>query len=790
MIGKVLAGRYKVYEEVGSGGLATVYVARNIQTNQIVAVKVLHPHTAADPDTRVRFEREASLARQLDDPHVVRVLEYGHEGDQPFLVMEFVEGNTLKAFIKAKGKLPVDQSLFIARQVAEGLSVIHQRGIIHRDIKPQNIMIRPDGLVKVMDFGIARSTEMNTLTGSGLMVGTPYYIAPEQVRGEKADQRADIYSLGVVLYEMLTGQLLFSGDSPITVLMKHLNDPVPSSWAQHYNTPQPLANLVNRCLAKKPAERYQNAQELINGIDSVARSQKLTLDVGQTVGSQVTARKAAPAPPPDTLSSTPARAGRLMPHPPQRPMAAPVRPMAPPVPTLVQQRKEFPWLTMSILGGVGLCLILVILALLYASLNGGPGPATVLGLATAASQPSPTSTRPGIGTTILVVPTKTATIGVIVRTPTQPPIPPTQQPTLEPPPPPPTVAPTPKPPAGFISLQADPPQEGLWAVVQWQDAQNNWNNVDGWWRPLREGKQVWEVFPAEFGKGPFRWEVLQGQGGPVLGQSTPFFLPNSVGQTVRVSVSLTPANHPPVVQAIFAEASQVEVNRPLKLRAVALDPDGDPLQYEWTAVMGAVSGSDMEAVYNAPGMAGVYPVSVAVSDGKGGRAERSLGVQVTSASAPPDAREPQGKFGKVWHENPPIAHKVGLALEDERAPQMAREEFERGKMLYVGDAKHIYLFTPDGRWWRYDDTWSVGQMDEDPALIPPPGLFQPRAGFGKVWREQLRGTSLDPGWARSPERGYTGAAMRFERGVMLWTDERLIYVLSDDGAWRVFPDLF
>ena len=783
MIGKILAGRYKVYDEVGSGGLATVYLARNVQTNQIVAVKVLHAHTAADADTRARFEREASLVSQLNDPHVVRVLEFGQEDQKPFLVMEFVEGITLKAFIKAAGRLSVEQTLYMARQIAEGLSAVHRRGIVHRDIKPQNVMIRPDGLAKVMDFGIAKSVDASTLTGTGLMVGTPYYIAPEQARGERVDERADLYSLGVVMYEMLTGQLLFSGDSPITVLMKHLNDPVPADWAQRHNIPQPLADLVNRCLAKKPAERFQNAQQLTVAIDDVARALKVGLGVAQSVGSFVVAQKTAPDHAPGLLSETPPRMERLMPHPPQRPAPAtvPIAVYLPPT-APAEEPSGLPWLTLGALIGLGLCVIAVIFALLYARANGSLDLTSLLGQKTAAVRPSSAATRLVAGTLVRVAPTATRPGGIAVPTftPLAPP-----QPTV----PPPVVAPTPLPTVGFIVLQVEPPpQAGAWAAVQWQDAQGTWHDVEGWRRPLQMGKQIWEVFPSEFGKGPFRWLVLQGQGGPVLGESSPFFLPSSIGQTVRVSVGLTPANHPPTVQAIFADAPQVEVNRSLKLRAVAYDPDGDPLSYEWSAVVGAVSGAAMDAMYAAPGVPGVYPVSVTVTDGRGGRAERSLAVQVVAPGAPGGGREPSGKFGKVWRENPPVAQRLGLAVEDERAPQMARQEFERGKMLYVGDSKRIFLLAPNGRWQGYDDTWSAGQPEDDPSLVAPPGLFQPRFGFGKVWRDWLRGTPLDPGWARTPEAGYPGAAMRFERGLMLWTDERLIYGLYDDGTYRVFPD--
>ena len=694
MIGEVLKGLYKVYDEIGSGGLATVYLARNIQTNQIVAVKVLHAHVATDPDTRVRFEREADLLGGLDDPHFVRLFDHGQEGTQPFLVMEFVEGSTLKALIKDKGKLSSDQALYIARQIAEGLASIHERGVIHRDIKPQNIMVRPDGSVKVMDFGIAKSVDMGTLTGAGLMIGTPHYISPEQAMGKKVDQRADIYSLGVVLYEMLTGQLLFDGDSPVSVLMKHLHDPVPSDWAQQHNIPPAVADLVNRCLAKDPADRYQNAGELVGDIDQLTQSQGMSLDVGPGLGllaaSQADFETVGPADP-FVTPDAPVRVEQLMPHPPQRAEASfppPPIPLAASPPSVAPPPRGFPWVTVMAVAGVLLVLLLVVLVLAYFALEGNGNRISQRGLSTPVAF-TVTPTEVTVGGITPVRPTDTL-IPLVVPTATRP------QTLL--PPLPPTVTPTPTTvDMGFIELRVQSAQAGLWALVQWQDGLGNWHGVDGWWSALQGGAQVWEVFPAQFGQGPFRWVVYGGPGGPVLGTSDAFYLPRSAGETIGVQVNLV---------------------------------------------------------------------------------------------MPPGVSEPEGKFGKVWHEDGTIPQKLGWALEDERSPEMARQEFEQGKMLYVGDEKRIYVLRTDGRWWGFDDTWDPSLPEEDPSLVPPPGLFQPRSGFGKVWREQLRGTPLDPGWATGSEQGYTGAAMRFERGIMLWTDERLIYVLADDGTWKVAQDTF
>jgi serine/threonine protein kinase len=271
VIDRTLAGRYRIREELGSGGVSTVYLGLDLQTSDMIAVKVLHAHVATEAETCARFEREASLMGGLDDPHFVRVIDHGQEGEQPFLVMEFVEGCTLKAHIGQSITLPAEEALGIARQVAGALAALHRCGIIHRDVKPHNIMVRPDGFVKVMDFGIAKATDMTTLTKTGFMVGTPHYVSPEQAMGSASDQRSDIYSLGVVLYEMLTGRLLFSGKNPIAILMKHLKEPVPAGWAEQHGIASEVRDLVNRCLAKSPADRYETAEKLVAAIDGLAR---------------------------------------------------------------------------------------------------------------------------------------------------------------------------------------------------------------------------------------------------------------------------------------------------------------------------------------------------------------------------------------------------------------------------------------------------------------------------------------------------------------------------------------
>ena len=792
MIGKVLNGQYKIYDEIGSGGLATVYLARNLQTNQIVAVKVLHAHVASAVDTRSRFDREADLLAGLDDPQFVHLLDHGTEGSQPFLVMEFVEGRTLKELITAQGSLPPDQALYIVRQVAEALASIHRRGVIHRDIKPQNIMIQPNGRIKVMDFGIAKSVDMSTLTGAGFMVGTPHYISPEQAMGTQVDQRSDLYSLGVVFYEMLTGQLLFSGDSPVSVLMKHLHDPVPANWAQRYSIPPAIAELVNRCLAKAPDERYKDAGDFISAIDRTARAQGFDLRVEEELGSLAEAQETmfAAAQTSTSASDTPVRLERMMAHPPQRSDAAvpksPVQGMPSSPATETPQRKGFPWVTFFVLGGVGLCLatIVLFLALFVLGGNGSTGLGNILRTPVTLSLLVPTRTASGL------LGTPAVTVQLVVPTATRAEATPTQSTPVE------AVSsatPTTAPTAahvGLLELRVEPAQPGLWAVVQWVDAPGNWHDVSNWRSQLQGGTQTWEVFPAQLGQGPFRWLVTRGPEGPSVATSEPFYLPRSAGETVRINLSLPSANREPVIQSVSAELPQVQTHGSMRLRCAAVDPEGGPLTYEWVASQGAIEGSGPEVTYRAGGTNGVDPVVVTVSDDRGGRAVRRLDIRVVGAGIPPGGEEPAGKFGKVWREDESIAAKLGWAMEEERSPEMARQEFERGMMLYVKDDSRIYVMHSNGVWQSFTDTWTADLPEDDPALVPPSGLVQPRFGFGKVWREQLRGTPRDPGWATALEVGYVGAAMRFERGVMLWSNEGLIYALGADGTWKTIRDTF
>src|ERR1700760_186563 len=227
MIGTVLSGRYRLEAKLGSGGMSTVYLARDTTLDRPVAVKVMHREMSEQADQLERFRQEARAVAKLSHPNVVAVIDAGEDGGYPYIVFEYVEGETLKARINRVGPLDVQEALAYAIEVARGLTVAHARNMIHRDIKPQNVLIDAEGRAKLTDFGISRQLEQDGMTATGRVLGTTDYVAPEQAMGHPVDQRSDVYSLGVVLYEMLIGQVPYHADSQVGVAMKHVNEEMP-----------------------------------------------------------------------------------------------------------------------------------------------------------------------------------------------------------------------------------------------------------------------------------------------------------------------------------------------------------------------------------------------------------------------------------------------------------------------------------------------------------------------------------------------------------------------------------
>jgi serine/threonine protein kinase len=270
MLGRVLKGRYKLIDERGNGSMATVYVGRDLETNRVYAVKVLSRQAAAEKELVERFEREFELLSRLSGAHVVSPVDFGDDHGSLFIVMNYVDGHTLKHAVLTGGPFSIGRAIDVTEQAASAVATAAAQGIVHRDVKPQNLLLSADGVIKLTDFGLARGHESRDITVTGFFVGTPFYVAPEQVENSRrADVRADLYSLACVFFELLTGRVPYDGEHAWDVVMQHLNAPVPSLCALRPELPQAYDAFVARALAKKPAERYQTPPEFIEALDGL-----------------------------------------------------------------------------------------------------------------------------------------------------------------------------------------------------------------------------------------------------------------------------------------------------------------------------------------------------------------------------------------------------------------------------------------------------------------------------------------------------------------------------------------
>ena len=256
MVGEKIAGRYEVEELVGHGGMSSVYKARDALLERHVALKILHDQYSEDEDFVERFKREARSVAQLQHPNIVTVIDRGEEDGRQYIVFEYIDGENLKEFVVRKGRLDVPEALEIALEVARGLAFAHAQGLIHRDVKPQNILLNGDSRAKVTDFGIARSLDVDGMTQTGTVLGTSNYIAPEQATGQPVDAHSDVYALGAVLYELLAGDVPFPGESFLAVAMKHVHEPPPNLLDVRGDVPLRVAAAVDRALEKDPEQRF------------------------------------------------------------------------------------------------------------------------------------------------------------------------------------------------------------------------------------------------------------------------------------------------------------------------------------------------------------------------------------------------------------------------------------------------------------------------------------------------------------------------------------------------------
>lgn len=270
--GTTFAKRYEFMEILGTGGMGKVYKVFDKKIKEEVALKVLKPEIASDEKTIERFSSELKYARKIRHKNVCQMYDINEEEDTHYITMEYVPGEDLRSFIRRVGQLPEGKTISIAKQICKGLSEAHRLGVVHRDLKPQNIMIDKEGSARIMDFGIARSVTGNGITGAGMMIGTPAYMSPEQVEGKDVDQRSDIYSLGVILYEMATGRIPFEGDTPISIAMKHKGERPKDPRELNSQVHEDLSQLILKCLEKKGEKRYQTAEDLFSELKKIEKN--------------------------------------------------------------------------------------------------------------------------------------------------------------------------------------------------------------------------------------------------------------------------------------------------------------------------------------------------------------------------------------------------------------------------------------------------------------------------------------------------------------------------------------
>ena len=285
-VGTLLNGRYRLDAQIGTGGMSTVYRAFDTVLERQVAIKLMHREIASDSDQLERFRREARAVAQLNHPHIVTVIDAGEDENTPYIVFEYVEGETLKDRIRRYGRLPIQESIAYAIEIARALGVAHDRGIVHRDVKPQNVLVDEEGSAKVTDFGIARTLDQEGLTADGRVLGTTDYVSPEQALGHPVTGQSDLYSLGIVLFEMLTGDVPFKGDNQVAVAMKHVREQLPDVQVRRPEVSSALAAVLERATAKETSARYPDDRALIADLEEVLAIE--TQRSGQSTG-EVTA---------------------------------------------------------------------------------------------------------------------------------------------------------------------------------------------------------------------------------------------------------------------------------------------------------------------------------------------------------------------------------------------------------------------------------------------------------------------------------------------------------------------
>src|SRR4030088_1905683 len=309
LLGTTLNGRYRLEARIGSGGMSTVYRALDGTLQRQVAIKLMNREITTDSDQLERFRREARAVAQLSHPHIVGVIDAGEDAGRPYIVFEYGEGETLKERIRRVGRLSIAESVAYAIEIARALGVAHARHIVHRDVKPQNVLIDEEGAAKVTDLGIARTLDEEGLTADGRVLGTTDYVSPEQALGQPVTGQSDLYSLGIVLYEMLTGEVPFKGENQVAVAMKHVREEIPDVQGKRPEVSAALAAVLDTATAKRQEDRYANDAELIADLEDVLAIE--TARAGSATGEVTT-----------VLRTLPSRARRRVPFSVRRPWAA------------------------------------------------------------------------------------------------------------------------------------------------------------------------------------------------------------------------------------------------------------------------------------------------------------------------------------------------------------------------------------------------------------------------------------------------------------------------------------
>src|SRR6187200_217078 len=295
LINTLFDGRYRIVRKLGSGGMADVYLAEDEELGRRVAIKILNDRHATDESFVERFRREAKNAAGLSHPNIVSIYDRGEAEGTYYIAMEYLDGRSLKELVVARGPLPIQDAIAATRQVLGALRFAHRKGVVHRDIKPHNVMADADGRLKVTDFGIARAG-VSQMTVAGSIIGTAQYLSPEQARGAAVDQRSDLYSVGILLYEMLTGTVPFTGDSPVEIAMKHLSDTPPPPSLERPDIPPDLDMIVLRALAKNPDDRFQTAEEMVAELDGFAQGAGVTAETADAATAVLSGTELSTAP--------------------------------------------------------------------------------------------------------------------------------------------------------------------------------------------------------------------------------------------------------------------------------------------------------------------------------------------------------------------------------------------------------------------------------------------------------------------------------------------------------------